>query len=49
MISLKYNRPYLNRPKSILEAWLLRDKLNRMIEVSRLEDLNAVKLFLGSA
>jgi hypothetical protein len=40
-------RPYLNRPKSILKAWLLRDKLNGMIEVSRLKDLNAAKLFLG--
>src|SRR5258708_4101853 len=42
-----HNRPYLNRPKSILKAWLLRDKLNGMIEVSCLKDLNAAKLFLG--
>src|SRR5258708_39734750 len=41
------SRPYLNRSKSILKAWLLRDKLNGMIEVSRLKDLNAAKLFLG--
>src|SRR6267378_7780718 len=41
------NRPYLNRPKSILKAWLLRDKLNGMIEVSRLKDVNAAELFLG--
>ena len=26
---------------------MLRDKLNRVIEVSRLEDLNAAELFLG--
>src|SRR5258708_3078614 len=42
-----HNRPYLNRSKSILEARLLGDKLNRMIEVSRLKDLNSAKLFLG--
>src|SRR6266704_6278647 len=29
-----HNRPNLNRPKSILKARLLRDKLNRMIEIS---------------
>src|SRR5208337_3531833 len=38
---------YLNRSKSILKVWLLRDKLNGMIEVSCLKDLNAAKLFLG--
>src|SRR5260370_40091715 len=41
------NRPYLNRSKSILKAWKLCDKLNGVIEVSRLKDLNAAKLFLG--
>src|SRR5207253_5146051 len=41
------NRPYLNRSKSRLKAWLLGDKLNGMIEVSRLKDLNAAKLFRG--
>src|SRR6202011_1646934 len=41
------NRPYLNRSKSILKAWKLRDKLNGVIEVSRLKDLNAADLFLG--
>jgi hypothetical protein len=41
------NRPYLNRSKSILKPWLLRDKLKGVIEVSRLKDLNAAKLFLG--
>ena len=44
-----HNRPYLNRSKSKLKAWLLRDKLNGMIEVSRLKDLNAAKLSLVSA
>ena len=41
------NRTYLNRAKSILKAWLLGDKLDGVIEVSRLKDLNAAKLFLG--
>ena len=40
-------RPYLNRSKSILKAWELRDKLNDVIEVTRLKDLNAADLFLG--
>jgi hypothetical protein len=41
------NRPYLDRSKSILKAWKLGDKLNGMIEISRLKDLNAADLFLG--
>src|SRR6476660_5203420 len=45
LISVKSQRPYLNR--SILHAWMLRDKLNGMIEVSRLKDVNAAELFLG--
>jgi hypothetical protein len=39
--------PYLNRSKSILEAWLLCDKLNGMIEVARLKNLNAADHFLS--
>jgi len=39
------NRPYLIR--SQLHAWMLRDKLNGMIEVSRLKDEKAGELFLG--
>ena len=39
------NRPYLIR--SQLHAWMLRDKLNGMIEVSRLKDEQAGELFLG--
>src|SRR5579864_7185581 len=42
-----HNWPYLNRSKSKFKAWLLGDKLNGVIEVSRLQDLNAAKLFLG--
>jgi hypothetical protein len=38
------NRPYLNR--STLHAWMLRHKLNRMIEVSRLKDVKTAELFL---
>jgi hypothetical protein len=33
--------------RSQLHAWMLRDKLNGMIEISRLKDENAAKLFLG--
>ena len=39
------NRPYLIR--SHLHAWMLRDKLNGMIEASRLKDEKAGELFLG--
>ena len=39
------NRPYLIR--SQLHAWMLRDKLNGKIEVSRLKDEKACELFLG--
>ena len=39
------NRPYLHR--STLHAWMLRHKLNDMIEVSHLKDVNAAELFLG--
>src|SRR5579872_3776585 len=42
-----HHRPYLNRSESKLKAWLLGDKLNGVIEVSLLKDLNAAKLFLG--
>jgi hypothetical protein len=38
---------YLDRSKSILKAWELPDKLNGVIKVSRLKDLNAAELFLG--
>jgi len=33
--------------RSTLYAWMLRHKLNGTIEVSRLKDVKAVKLFLG--
>src|ERR1700741_2275226 len=44
---LARRRPYLNRSKSKLKARKLGDQLHGMIEVSRLKDLNAAKLFLG--
>lgn len=44
-----HNRPYLNRSKSILKAWLLWDKLHSMIEVSRLKDLMPPSCSLVSA
>jgi hypothetical protein len=36
-----------NQPKSILKAWKLCDKLNGVIQVSRLKDRKAAELFLG--
>jgi hypothetical protein len=41
------NRAYLDGAKSMLKAWKLGDKLNGVIEVSRLKDLKAAELFLG--
>src|ERR1700757_2380582 len=41
------SRPYLDRSESILKAWKLRNKLNGVIEVSRLKNEKAAELFLG--